>query len=112
MRDKGANMEFVSRYVAKKPDSAGFIKYRDEENHVWQLLYQRQIDIDGRACDEFVCGLKILELTPESIPQLPDVSHRLKKMTGWEIAPVAALILAREFFELLANRKFPAATFI
>ena len=106
-------MEFVSRYVAKKPDSAGFIKYRDEENHVWQLLYQRQIDIiDGRACDEFVCGLKILELTPESIPQLPDVSHRLKKMTGWEIAPVAALISAREFFELLANRKFPAATFI
>ncbi|OGV48007.1 MAG: phenylalanine 4-monooxygenase [Legionellales bacterium RIFCSPHIGHO2_12_FULL_42_9] len=106
-------MEFVSRYSAKKPDPAGFVKYGDEENHVWQLLYQRQIDIiDGRACDEFVRGLKSLKLTAEHIPQLPDVSQRLKKLTGWTIAPVAALISAREFFELLAKRQFPAATFI
>lgn len=109
----GADMEFVSQYIAKKPDAQGLIKYSDAENHVWKLLYQRQIGIlPGRACDEFVQGLKILELTPDCIPQLPDVSYQLKKLTGWEISPVEALISAREFFELLSHRKFPAATFI
>lgn len=106
-------MEFVSRYVANKPDVDGIVKYSDAENHVWQLLYQRQIGLlPNRACDEFVQGLKILELSPDRVPQLPDVSQRLKKLTGWEVAPVAALISAREFFELLAKRQFPAATFI
>ena len=106
-------MEFVSRYVAKKPDAAGFVHYSEEENHVWYLLFQRQIGIlPGRACDEFIQGLQILAPTPDRIPQLPEISQRLKKLTGWEIVPVAALISAREFFELLAHRQFPAATFI
>ncbi len=106
-------MEFVSRYVAKKPDSLGFIEYSPEDNHVWQLLYHRQLAIlRDRACDEFLQGLDLLKLDPDRVPQLPELSQRLKKLTGWEVFPVKALISAREFFELLASRRFPAATFI
>ena len=106
-------MAFMSRYVAKKPDSKGMIQYEEEENHIWHVLYQRQIDLlPKRACDEFIQGLDLLALTSDRIPQLPDLSQRLKKLTGWEIVPVAALISAREFFGLLAHRQFPAATFI
>jgi phenylalanine-4-hydroxylase len=43
---------------------------------------------------------------------LPEISRQLKKETGWEVSPVAALISAREFFELLASKHFPVATFI
>jgi phenylalanine-4-hydroxylase len=106
-------MEFVSHYTAHKPDAQGLVSYSTEEHHIWQMLYERQMQIiPGRACDEFIQGLQNLGLAAEQIPQLPDVSHRLQALTGWQVAPVTALISAREFFELLAEKKFPVATFI
>ncbi|KTD21524.1 phenylalanine-4-hydroxylase [Legionella lansingensis] len=106
-------MEFVSRYVAHQPDAQGMVDYSNEEHRIWQILYERQIKIlPGRACDEFIQGLEMLDLGPQRIPQLPEITRRLKALTGWEVAPVAALISAREFFQLLAERCFPAATFI
>jgi len=106
-------MKFVSRYVSHQPDAQGYIEYSAQEHHVWRLLFERQAEIVlGRACNEFTQGLKQLKLTADSIPQLPDLSARLKAATGWQVEPVAALISAEEFFELLAKRRFPAATFI
>jgi phenylalanine-4-hydroxylase len=106
-------MEFHSRYVAHKPDAQGLVNYSAEENRVWSILFERQKKLlSGRACDEFLWGLETLAMTAAVIPQLPEVSARLKEKTGWQIAPVAALISAREFFELLAKKYFPAATFI
>lgn len=106
-------MKFVSRYVSLKPDAQGLVSYSAEEHDVWRTLYERQRRvIPGRACDEFLQGLDALGLKAEQIPQLPEVSVRLRALTGWSVAPVAALISAREFFELLAQKIFPAATFI
>ncbi len=106
-------MEFVSRYVSHQPDAKGLVNYSQEEHRVWQILYERQIKIvPGRACEEFLRGLASLGLSAEHIPQLPDLSRRLNSLTGWQVEPVDALISARKFFELLAKRRFPAATFI
>lgn len=106
-------MEFKSSYKAKQPDTKGYIQYSDEENAVWRFLYERQRKIlPGRACQEHIAGVDKLLLTPDAIPQLPDVSAVLKELTGWTVSPVKALISATEFFNLLANRSFPAATFI
>lgn len=106
-------MEFSSRYVAHVPDAQGFVNYTAEETKVWNILFERQMKLlAGRACDEFIAGIKILGITSDAIPQLPDLSLRLKAQTGWEVSPVAALISAREFFELLAKKRFPVATFI
>ena len=106
-------MEFVSRYIAHQPDEHGIINYNAKEHRVWQLLFERQKKLlPGRACDEFMRGLKALDLTAAHIPQLPEVSARLKTMTGWQVEAVPALIPARSFFELLTERRFPAATFI
>ncbi|MGL6029937.1 MAG: phenylalanine 4-monooxygenase [Legionella sp.] len=106
-------MEFSSSYVAHLPDAEGFVIYPDEDQRIWNILFERQMNLlTGRACDEFLTGLDMLGITAHSIPQLPDVNARLKAKTGWQVAPVAALISAREFFELLANKYFPAATFI
>ncbi|TAL59691.1 MAG: phenylalanine 4-monooxygenase, partial [Legionella sp.] len=102
-----------SRYSAHAPDSEGYVHYSEEENRIWTILFERQMKLlPGRACDEFLTGLQALEITAKGIPQLPEVSQRLKATTGWQVSPVAALISAREFFELLAQKKFPAATFI
>lgn len=100
-------------YVAKKPNEFGLVDFSQEENDVWRKLYTRQIKLlEGRACEEFSYGVSKLKLNPDRIPQLGEVSLELKKATGWQVVPVEALISFKEFFDLLAERKFPAATFI
>lgn len=100
-------------YVAKVPDSLGYVNYDEGENVVWQSLFERQLKIiENRACSEFYTGVKALSLNGDAVPQLPDVSKVLTKLTGWQVVPVKALISFKEFFELLRVRKFPAATFI
>jgi len=102
-----------SQYVAHIPDDKGFVEYSDVENQTWETLYQRQIKvIENRACEEYIHGLERLHLSESEIPQLPDVNKRLQRETGWKVAPVAAVIPFAEFFQLLSERHFPAATFI
>lgn len=103
----------IKKYISKKPDEHGLVDFSAEEHSVWQTLYKRQIKLlEGRACQEFIDGVARLQLNKQAIPQLSDVSKELKSATGWQVAPVDALISFKEFFDLLANRTFPAATFI
>lgn len=102
-----------TKYVAKIPDENGIIPYTDEEHSVWADLYARQIKIiEGRACQEFMDGLDILNLPTDRIPQPLEVSKTLMERSGWQVEPVPALINFDRFFRLLAERKFPAASFI
>lgn len=104
---------FTSKYVAHVPDNNGFINYSQNENEIWQILFERQMSlIRTRACDSYLNGLRVLNIKNNVIPQIPELNKVLQQLTGWKVAPVAALISAREFFELLAHRLFPAATFI
>ena len=106
-------MKKTSKYVSRKPDSDGFIAYPANENKVWQDLYERQLNIvKDYACDEYLDGLDYLDLYIDKIPQLPDVNKKLQQATGWVVEPVPALIGFDRFFKLLADRKFPCATFI
>ncbi|WP_406667253.1 phenylalanine 4-monooxygenase [Gallaecimonas sp. GXIMD1310] len=102
-----------TKYVSKMPGPDGRIHYTDEENAVWQTLITRQLDcIEGRACQEYIDGLKLLDLPKDRIPQLDEINAVLARTTGWQVAQVPALIPFDEFFRLLANKQFPVATFI
>jgi phenylalanine-4-hydroxylase len=103
----------ATRYASKTPDENGFIHYADEENQIWQELYARQMELlPGRACSAYLRNLERLQLSRDRVPQLNDVSAVLREHTGWEVAPVPALIPFTDFFNLLASKRFPAATFI
>ncbi|OGT36476.1 MAG: phenylalanine 4-monooxygenase [Gammaproteobacteria bacterium RIFCSPHIGHO2_12_FULL_37_14] len=103
----------TSNYVARPVDEKGYADYSDDENRVWHDLITRQIPIvEGRACDEYMYGIDLLHFPNDRIPQCPEVSAALQSSTGWSLEPVAALIPFDKFFYLLANKKFPAATFI
>ncbi|MEE4295275.1 MAG: phenylalanine 4-monooxygenase [Wenzhouxiangella sp.] len=102
-----------SAYQAKVPDERGVIPYSDEEHSVWADLYARQIKIiEDRVCQPFLDGLDMLRLPSERIPQPTEVSAVLRERTGWEVAPVPALINFDRFFKLLSEKRFPAASFI
>ncbi len=102
-----------TNYVAHEVDSEGNVPWSDSENEVWKALFERQMKaIDGRACQEFIDGVQKLNLPSDRVPQPNEISKVLKETTGWSVEPVDAVIPAKDFFTLLANKKFPAATFI
>jgi phenylalanine-4-hydroxylase len=105
--------EKKSTYTAKQPAADGTIHYTEEENAVWQILYARQLKIvEARACEEYLAGLETLHLPDTHVPQCQAVSKVLNEKTGWSVVPVPALISFNDFFTLLANKQFPAASFI
>lgn len=100
-------------YVSKYPNSQGLIDWTPDENQTWNTLIDRQTDIvKTRACPQFIEGLDRIGFSRNRVPQHTEINRRLADFTGWEVEVVPALIPAKEFFTLLANKKFPAASFI
>lgn len=108
------NMDVAAHgYQARQPDASGFIDYPETEHAVWHDLFTRQQALlQNRACQAYLDGLNALNLTAAQIPQLPEIDAVLQRTTGWRTAAVPALISFGRFFELLANKAFPVATFI
>ena len=91
----------------------GWERYSAAEHAVWSTLFERQTRLlPGRACDEFVDGMRALPIGPEQIPDFRRLSEVLMKKTGWQIVAVPGLVPDEVFFEHLANRRFPAGQFI
>lgn len=100
-------------YVSKPLDSHGLIDWTETEDQTWSTLIHRQTEvIKNRACQEFSHALDLVSFPKDKTPQLKDVNKKLMAQTGWQVQNVAALIQPDEFFTLLSNKKFPAATFI
>jgi phenylalanine-4-hydroxylase len=87
--------------------------YSPEDHRTWETLFNRQIDtLAGHVCPEYFAGLRTLDLVAETIPDFERMNRRLRAATGWEVVAVPGLIASRPFFTMLANRQFPAGTFI
>ena len=88
-------------------------RYTAAEHAIWRTLFERQAKLlPGRACDEFVAGMRALPIGPDRIPDFDQLSHVLIKKTGWQVVAVPGLVPDEIFFEHLANRRFPAGQFI
>ena len=91
----------------------GWANYSAEEHAVWRTLFERQSKLlPGRACDEFVAGMKNLPIGPEQIPDFLALSEVLMKKTSWQVVAVPGLVPDDVFFDHLANRRFPAGNFL
>ena len=87
--------------------------YTPAEHAVWRTLFERQAALlPGRACDEFVAGMRALPIDANAIPDFRRLSDVLVRHTGWQIVAVPGLVPDDVFFEHLANRRFPAGHFI
>ncbi len=102
-----------TKYVSHEPDAQGLFHFSDEEHDVWRQLYARQeVNLPNRACKEYLDGIDVLGMPKDRIPQLKEIDKVLLDTTGWKTAAVPALIGFGKFFELLASKQFPVATFI
>jgi phenylalanine-4-hydroxylase len=91
----------------------GWESYTAAEHAIWKTLFERQTTLlPGRACKEFVQGMRDLPIGAGQIPDFRRLSDVLMKHTGWQVVAVPGLVPDEVFFEHLANRRFPAGHFI
>ncbi|MEL7292272.1 MAG: phenylalanine 4-monooxygenase [Pseudomonadota bacterium] len=103
----------MAQYHSKPVNEQGLVDWSVEEDRVWRDLVKRQLSlVEKRACKEYLAGLTMLDLPLERAPQIVDINKVLASATGWQVEPVPALINFDRFFALLAEKKFPVATFL
>lgn len=91
----------------------GWSSYTAAEHATWGTLFERQTQLlSGRACDEFLQGMRDLPMGADEIPDFKRLSEVLMPRTGWQVVAVSGLVPDDIFFEHLANRRFPAGQFI
>ena len=64
------------------------------------------------ACREFLEAKAALGLPEDRVPQLDEVTARLKPLTGFEYHPAAGLVPLREFYGSLADRVFHSTQYV
>jgi phenylalanine-4-hydroxylase len=94
-------------------DAIGYPGYSEEDQETWRILYERQRALlPGRACEEYLQGLALMQFPEERIPALRDAGRVLERSTRWQIARIPGLLHERDFFGFLARRVFPSTDYI
>ena len=106
--DKGKVPVYATGIVEQPWDS-----YSANDHAVWRQLYERQRQIlVGRACDEFLQAQDTMGMTPDQIPKFSELNEVLSAATGWTLMGVEGLLPELDFFDHLANRRFPVTWWI
>jgi phenylalanine-4-hydroxylase len=82
--------------------------YTEENHQAWATLCERRMAaVPGTACEAFLRGLALLDLDLKRVPRLSDINDRLSPLTGFRAVAVPGYVPARDFFDCLAQRRFP-----
>ena len=91
----------------------GWSGYGAEDHAIWRTLFERQCKLlPGRACAEYLEGLRDLGVAADGIPDFERLSDIMERATGWRIVAVPGLVPDDVFFRHLAGRRFPATNWI
>ncbi len=106
--DKGKVPVYATGIVEQPWDD-----YTAADHDVWRQLYQRQREVlAGRASDEFLQAQDAMGMTPDAIPKFSELNKILKATSGWTLIGVEGLLPELDFFDHLANRRFPVSWWI
>ena len=87
--------------------------YTPEQHAIWsELVGRRMPQLKRHACAEYLDGFSRIGLQQNQLPNLSEVTKRLRPRTGWSSTPVSGFLPAGAFFEMLAARMFPTTTWI
>lgn len=88
--------------------------YTPDDHEVWQVLFQRQMQkLPTIASEAYLEGIEKAGFIANHIPDFENETNpRLQALTGWTVMAVEGLVPIKRFFELLANKKFPASTWL
>lgn len=88
--------------------------YTPADHEVWQVLFERQMQkLPAIASQDYLDGIEKAGFTAEHIPNFDkEINPKLQALTGWTVVACEGLVPIKEFFELLADKKFPASTWL
>jgi phenylalanine-4-hydroxylase len=90
-----------------------YAAYTKEQHQVWAELVGRVLpELERHAAQEYLDGLRSIDLKQDCLPNLASISARLAPRTGWSSTPVSGFLPAPAFFEMLAMRCFPTTTWL
>ncbi|MBB6368582.1 phenylalanine-4-hydroxylase [Xanthomonas sacchari] len=106
--DKGYVPVYTTAVVTQPWDS-----YSADDHATWGTLYTRQRALlVGRACDEFLEAQDAMGMGSQAIPRFDELNAVLQATTGWTLVGVEGLLPELDFFDHLANRRFPVTWWI
>jgi len=83
-------------------------RYDADHHDVWRILYERRMaSLVETGSAVFLEGMRQIGLRPDRVPDLDEVNARLSARTGWAAVGVTGFIPAHQFFQCLAQRRFP-----
>src|SRR5690606_432489 len=106
--DKGKFPVYANGVVEQPWDT-----YAATDHDVWRRLYARQRELlVGRASEAFLQAQDAMGMTLDAIPRFSDINQVLSAATGWTLIGVEGLLPELDFFDHLANRRFPVTWWI
>lgn len=102
-------LHVASQYLIQQDWAA----YTAEQHATWaELVSRRMPQLREHACCEYLEGFEIIGLREDRIPNLAEITRRLRPRTGWSATPVSGFLPPDAFFEMLAARQFPTTTWL
>jgi phenylalanine-4-hydroxylase len=96
-----------------RPTAQVYGNYTPEDFLVWQLLFERQmVQLRSMASTAYLGAVERIGFTADAIPRFENINTRLDGLTGWKLQVVPGEVPARDFFEMLARRIFPATCWL
>lgn len=87
--------------------------YTTENHGTWNILYVRQAEnLTGKVWSPYHQLLRDVLILPEEIPRFENIDKALLEKTGWTIEVVPGIIPVKDFFDLLAAKKFCSSTWL
>ena len=89
------------------------VDYTDAEHEIWRVVCRELHDKHEKyACGEYLEGKARLSLPEDHVPQLDEVTARLRPLTGFEYHCAPGLVPLREFYSSLADRVFHSTQYV
>ena len=106
--------EIAAAALAWRPGSPlPHIDYTPEEEDIWRLASRELAPKhELRAHPEYLRAKEALALPTDRVPQLEEVSDRLRPLTGWRYVAAPGLVELREFYGSLGDRVFHSTQYL
>jgi phenylalanine-4-hydroxylase len=89
------------------------IDYTPEETRIWREVTPKLDELHVKhACAMYLSAKRELAIAGNEIPQLRNLSNRLRKETDMHLVPAEGALPYRTFYEYIADRGFPVTQFI
>lgn len=95
------------------PWKQNYEAYNKEDHKAWRTLFDRQMEcLPAVATKAYLEGLELIKFNSRRVPDFEKTNKILRKLTGWQLHEVPGIIPVRDFFQLMNQKKFSAATWL